>query len=123
NYHGYSTQDFLNLDARFASDGSLAGAEQELIALVDDAHARGIYVIVDIVLNHAARVFDYLYNGNVVDSVADASLIDAPLGGEPPIQWLNGFGSPRADRLNSLPAPAELSADDAAWPSDLPRDD
>src|SRR5205809_4832689 len=34
-YPGYNTQDFLNLDERFASDGTRATAEQELVALVD----------------------------------------------------------------------------------------
>jgi pullulanase/glycogen debranching enzyme len=54
NYHGYAPQDFLNLDGRFASDGTPETAERELTALIDEAHARGMYVILDIVINHAA---------------------------------------------------------------------
>lgn len=122
NYHGYGAQDFLNLDARFASDGTLATAEKELTDLVDEAHARGIYVILDIVLNHAARVFDYVRGSSVVDSFADASVINAPLGSEPPIQWLNGLGFPRADWQNQLPDSSTLSPDDAVWPTDLQND-
>jgi glycosidase len=122
NYHGYGAQDFLNLDARFASDGTLATAEKELTDLVDEAHARGIYVILDIVLNHAARVFDYVRGGSVVDSFADASVINGPLGSEPDVQWLNGLGFPRADWQNQLPDPSKLSADDAVWPTDLQND-
>jgi len=119
NYHGYGAQDFLNVDARFASDGTLATAEKELTDLVDEAHARGIYVILDIVLNHAARVFDYVRNGVTVDSFADPAVINAPLGSEPSIQWLNGLGFPRADWQNQLPDPSTLTADDAVWPTDL----
>jgi len=35
NYHGYGAQDFLNVDERFASDGTRATAELELSELVD----------------------------------------------------------------------------------------
>ena len=121
NYHGYGTQDFLAVDERFGSDGTRATAERELTELVEAAHARGLYVVLDIVLNHAARVFDYVRGDHVVDTFEDAGVMDAPLGGEPPIQWLNGFGFPRADWQDTLPSPAELSPDDAVWPVDLQR--
>ena len=120
NYHGYGTQDFVNVDERFASDGTRATAERELTELVDEAHARNIYVIFDIVLNHAARVFDYQYQGNVVSQFADSAVMDAPLGQEPPVEWLNGFGFPRADWTNTPNPP--LSVDDAVWPADLQND-
>ena len=119
NYHGYGAQDFLNLDARFASDGTLATAEKELTELVDEAHARGIYVICDIVLNHTARVFDYVFDGRTVDNFADSGVMNAPLGTEPSVRWLNGLGFPRADWQNQLPQPTQLNADDAIWPTDL----
>ncbi len=45
-YHGYWADDFYALDPRF-------GTEAELKALVDDAHARGIKVLLDVVYNHA----------------------------------------------------------------------
>lgn len=119
NYHGYAAQDFLNLDARFASDGTLETADRELTDLVDEAHARGIYVILDIVLNHSGRVFDYVRDGSTVDSFSDPAVINGPLGSEPVVQWLNGFGFPRSDWENRLPAPTQLSPDDAVWPVDL----
>src|SRR6266542_5050880 len=48
-YHAYGIQDFLQVEPRFASDPQQAKAnpalaENELRALVDEAHARGIYV-------------------------------------------------------------------------------
>lgn len=119
NYHGYGQQDFLNVDERFASDGTRATAERELVELVDEAHARGMYVIVDIVLNHSARAFDYVRPNGVVASFADPAVMNGALGTEPDVQWLNGFGFPRSDWHNQLPSPAQLSADDAVWPSDL----
>ncbi|MFY0581701.1 alpha-amylase family glycosyl hydrolase [Cystobacter fuscus] len=44
-YHGYWAEDFQQLDPRF-------GSEQELKALVDAAHQRGIRVLLDVVYNH-----------------------------------------------------------------------
>lgn len=120
NYHGYATQDFLNVDERFASDGTRETAERELTELIDEAHARGMYVVLDIVLNHAGRVFDYERPEGVVSTFADASVMNGPLGDEPSIEWLNGFGFPRSDwKDGDLPGPAGLSVDDAVWPTDL----
>jgi glycosidase len=123
NYHGYGAQDFLNVDERLASDGTRATAEAELRALVDEAHAKGIHVVLDIVLNHAARVFDYVQpDGSTVVTLSDAGILNAPLGQEPPIEWLNGLGFPRQDWRNALPKTG-LSPDDAVWPSELQRAD
>jgi glycosidase len=119
NYHGYDTQDFLHIDERFGSDGTLASAERELAELIAQAHARGIFVVLDMVLNHAARVFDYVYHGQVVDKFDDPVVMDAPLGEEPPIQWLNGYGTPRADWQDQIPPGTHLSPDDVVYPRDL----
>ncbi|RYG26338.1 alpha-amylase [bacterium] len=51
-YHGYATQDFLSIEPRF-------GSAEDLRALVDEAHAKGMRVVLDIILNHAANVFTY----------------------------------------------------------------
>jgi glycosidase len=119
NYHGYGQQDFLNVDERLASDGTRATAERELTELVDEAHARNMYVILDIVINHSARVFDYVRPQGVVSSFGDPAVMNGPLGTEPPVEWLNGFGFPRGDWTNQLPAPSQLGPDDAVWPADL----
>lgn len=47
-YHGYSQEDFTLIDKRM---GSLA----DLRALTDAAHARGMYIFIDIVVNHMAN--------------------------------------------------------------------
>jgi hypothetical protein len=53
----YGIQDFLRANPFFAD--VQANADQELRALVDTAHAAGLYVIFDIILNHTANVFGY----------------------------------------------------------------
>ena len=119
-YPGYNAQDFLSLEGRFASDGTEATAEREFQALVQEAHARGIYVIVDIVLNHAGRIFDYARQNQVESSFTDHGLLYGPPGHEPAIQWMNGFGTPRPDWQNAT-EPAGATEDDAVWPLDLQR--
>ena len=118
-YHGYGQQDFMNVDERFASDGQRATAERELAALIDEAHARDMLVVLDIVLNHSARVFDYVRPEGVVDRFVDPAVMNGPLGSEPAVDWLNGFGWPRSDWRNRLDPPSQLHPDDAVWPSDL----
>ena len=51
-YHGYWPSDFTEASERF-------GGMAELRALVRDAHERGMLVILDVVPNHAGRVFTY----------------------------------------------------------------
>ncbi|MDB5301256.1 MAG: treZ [Phycisphaerales bacterium] len=51
-YHGYGPQDFLSVDPRF---GTLA----DLRDLVREAHSRGMYVIMDIVIDHVGDVWGY----------------------------------------------------------------
>jgi len=58
-YHGYWASDFTELEPRF-------GDEAALRQLVGAAHARGMRVIVDVVPNHAGRVFDYDVDGDGV---------------------------------------------------------
>lgn len=119
NYHGYGIQDFLRVDGRFASDGTSETAEQELQALVNEAHARGIYIILDIVLSHTARVFDYVINGALNKVVCDGGIMYAPFGKEPHIAWLNKTGEAQPEWQDVLPPPTALELDDAIWPSDL----
>jgi alpha-amylase len=56
-YHGYWASDFTIPNPRF-------GTLEELQTLVAAAHARGIAVMVDIVTNHAGRVFAYDLDGD-----------------------------------------------------------
>jgi glycosidase len=51
-YHGYWITDFTRVDAHF-------GANSDLRALIDAAHARGLKIYLDIVVNHTADVIRY----------------------------------------------------------------
>ncbi|KAJ9093132.1 hypothetical protein QFC19_008475 [Naganishia cerealis] len=46
-YHGYWTQDINELNSHF-------GTEADLKSLVDTAHKKGMYIMVDVVVNHVA---------------------------------------------------------------------
>jgi len=93
-YHGYGIQDFLEVDSHF---GSLADLQE----LVDKAHALGVSVILDIVVNHSGDVFSY---------VADDPVWT---GQRYPVKGFND--------LSGLPdiafsAGVEAGPDDAVWP-------
>src|SRR5450432_1562202 len=51
-YHGYAVQNFLDIEPRF-------GTRQDLQELVRVAHSFGIYVLLDVILNHTGDVFAY----------------------------------------------------------------
>lgn len=110
-YHGYGIQDFLNIDPRFAADPVRAQqdaglVENELRQLVDEAHARGMYVIFDIVLHHVGDVFAYKDHG-----------ADAPWSAQPyTIYWRDEHGNGRTDWTE---APMDPPADAAVWPKEL----
>lgn len=56
-YHGYAIQDFLEVDPHF-------GTRQDLVDLVDAAHAKGLRVILDIIFNHSGHNWDYIAGEN-----------------------------------------------------------
>jgi glycosidase len=118
-YHGYGFQDFLQVDPRFASDPVAARqnpqlAEDELRALIDAAHARNIYVIFDIVLNHAGNVFGYDLPGN-------NNSPEAPGRNDVyPIRWHDVLG--QADFADFTGA-GVVAGDAAIWPVELQRND
>ncbi len=51
-YHGYAIRNYLKIDPRF-------GTKDDLVELVDAAHARGLRVFLDAVANHCGDVFAY----------------------------------------------------------------
>ncbi|TDO73768.1 glycosidase [Halanaerobium saccharolyticum] len=53
NYHGYGIQNFLEIDPHF-------GNKDDLKELVEKAHSRGIYIMLDVIINHSGDVFEYL---------------------------------------------------------------
>ena len=56
-YHGYAIQDFLEVDPHF-------GTRQDLVDMVDAAHAQGLRVILDVIFNHSGHNWDYVAGEN-----------------------------------------------------------
>lgn len=118
-YHGYGIQDFLQVDPRFASDPEAAKnnpqlAEDELCVLIDEAHGQGIYVILDIVLNHTGDVFEYVFDDG--HRSAEANWRNTPY----TINWRdeNGHDQPEWTTPPENPLP-----DAIVWPAELQRNE
>jgi glycosidase len=110
-YHGYGIQDFLRANPFFAD--VQANADQELRALVDAAHAAGLYVIFDIVLNHAADVFGYAPSGNSSVPYSDSRM---------DVQWRDAAGNAVA----AFTTPASITAptpDELIWPVEFQQNE
>jgi glycosidase len=109
-FHGYGIQDFLHPEPRFAS--APGKEDEELRALVDEAHALGLYVIFDIVLNHAGDVFGYQGFGSSAPGSAEIR----------PIEWRDASGQARADFpvIENIPA-TQREPDALVWPAELQR--
>ena len=110
-YHGYGIQDFLAIDPRLASDPDQARADPTLVEgefreLVDQAHARGMYVILDIVVNHTGDVFEYQGIGSIADWRDDPYAI----------RWRDETGTGRPDWPQP---PNDPHPDAAVWPTQL----
>ena len=85
-YHGYWALDFTRVDPNF-------GTTTELAALVDGAHARGIRVLADVVMNHpgyatGADLKSYLPNAFYDGTGAAFDAFDATTAPPPPNYWL-----------------------------------
>lgn len=109
-FHGYGIQDFLQPEPRFAS--APGKEEDELRALVDEAHALGLYVIFDIVLNHAGDVFGYKNSGSSAPGSANVL----------PIEWRDEAGQARSDFpvIENIPD-VQRKPDALIWPAELQR--
>ena len=107
-FHGYGIQDFLQPEPRFAS--APGKEEEELRALVDTAHALGLYVIFDIVLNHAGDVFGYKGLGSSAEGSPEIL----------PIEWRDRSGQARSDFpvIENIPV-AQREPDGLIWPAEL----
>ncbi len=90
--------------------GTFNGVRQ----LVDEAHARGMYVIFDIVLNHAGDVFEYvLADGS---RSAEAEWRESPY----TINWRDENGQGRSEWATP---PDNPPLDAAVWPAELRRNE
>lgn len=91
-YHGYAIQNFLEIDPHI-------GTKEDLRELVQEAHKLGIYVILDIVINHTGDNWTYENDSH------------------PPYNRDGArypFGAWRAENKEG-----NFSPDDAVWPAEL----
>lgn len=97
-YHGYGIQNFLDVDPRF-------GTRQDLRALVDAAHARGMYVLLDVIYNHTGNNFFYDKDGEPSETMPYREGNPHPFHG-----WRSADGTsiPRCE-----------GPDDGVWPAEF----
>jgi glycosidase len=98
-YHGYGIQHFLAVDPRF-------GTMEDLQELIREAHRRGMYVILDIIINHTGNNWGYLNDEPIVFN--NGQVFEFGF-------WRGCDGKP----LGS--PPEEFGDDDAVWPVELQR--
>jgi glycosidase len=115
---GYGVLDFLRIEPRFCSNPNQARqnpnlADQEFRTLVDEAHAQGIFVILDIVLNHVGDVFNY-------EGMRDEAPWNA--GGEYRTYWRNAQGVAQGN-WTDIGAVGNLPAEAGIWPQEFQRND
>jgi glycosidase len=106
-YHGYGVQNFLDVDPHF-------GSRADLRNLVRTAHRHGIYVILDIILNHSGHVFSYNPDRYYTQDPASGQwYLDPRWDGQPyPVAGYHDA----AGRPNLPFAPVDLTAQPRAWP-------
>lgn len=99
-YHGYAIQNFLDIDPRF-------GTVQDLRDLIDDAHDRGMVVVLDVVMDHTAN--NWFYGPDLTGIIEDS----LPYRYEPPYS----FGGWRSGTGQCIP---EIQTEeDGCWPQEL----
>ena len=112
-YHGYWITDFTQVDPHF-------GSNTDLRALVDAAHARGMKVYLDIVVNHTADVIQYrecAHGGCGYRSLADFPYTRrGGIAGEPINAGFLGDAPPNQTAENF----AHLTRDDYAYTPYVP---
>jgi glycosidase len=115
---GYGLQNFLRIEPRFCDNPEDAEADPEMADkefkdLVDKAHKQGIYVILDIVLNHAGNLFSY--NGTQDSAVWNAN-------GEYRINWKDSNGQAQ-DLWNDISNIPDLTENEGIWPEEFQKNE
>ncbi|MDH4250802.1 MAG: alpha-amylase family glycosyl hydrolase [Nitrospira sp.] len=96
-FHGYGIQHFLDVDPRF-------GTREDLVALVDAAHNRGMQIILDIIFNHSG--FNWVYPRGLKEPPYKPFPDHYPFG-----SWLDRNGEEIGTHVADLDA--------GVWPTEL----
>lgn len=103
-YHGYGIQNFLEVDPRF-------GTRQDLRNLIDAAHDRGMYVLLDVIYNHTGNNWFYKANGTPQPMLPYRFQPPYPVAG-----WRSRTGECVPDINRSM-------FDDGVWPAEFQNTD
>jgi glycosidase len=117
-YHGYGIHNFLHADPRFADIP--ANADDELRRLVDAAHEAGLYVILDIVLNHTGDAFAYVCDTGETSCTSSGGAQADFRSFARPISWRDATGAARFPDIATIASPP---LDALVWPAELHRND
>jgi glycosidase len=101
-YHGYGIQNFLDVDPRF-------GTRHDLRRLIDAAHERGMYVLLDIIYNHTGNNWFYDVDGSAQETAAYRY--------SPPYR-LHGWRSGAGQSVRDI-----HTQDDGVWPREFQNPD
>ena len=115
-YHGYWVTDFTRIDPHL-------GTNDELEALIADAHDRGIKVYFDIITNHTADVVSYEEGQYSYIDQATSPYLDASGTAFDPAEHAGTGDFPELDAATSFPYTPVVAAEDAdaktpAWLND-----
>jgi glycosidase len=117
-YHGYGIHNFLHADPRFADVP--ANADDELRKLVDTAHSAGLYVILDIVLNHTGDAFAYVCDSGETSCTSSGGAQADFRSFARPVLWRDATGAARFPDIATIPSPP---VDALVWPVELHKND
>ncbi len=111
-YHGYGIQDFLEIDPRF-------GSRQDLQELVEAVHARNMYIILDIIVNHSGNNWGYVPQGQPPDQDRGVFYLNFP-------EFYGDFNHPyqiawrnSQNRSFTFDGGQLTDANDGVWPREL----
>jgi glycosidase len=117
-YHGYGIRDFLHVDPRFAKDPN--NADDELRDLVDAAHALGMYVILDIALNHTGDAFAYICDQGETDCTSTNGSQADYRNFTRPVMWRDQSAVAQSSWTDIANLP-DMTNDPMVWPKELQK--
>jgi glycosidase len=116
-YHGYGIQDFLEVDPRF-------GTRRDLIELVSAAHAKGMRIILDVIVNHSGDNWGYVEPNELLQKARNEppylnwpgfyGAAENPATRDWRLAWRNEAQAGFTSQANDLTAPH-----DGVWPREL----
>ena len=107
-YHGYGIQNFLEVDPHF-------GTMDELKDMIKTAHNNGIYVFMDVIINHTGNVFGYKPDRYWTEDEHGNLYLDPRWDGQNyQVEGFNDHSGTASIPFNNSPTASDMK--DAVWP-------